>query len=112
MTTQDELDFCPLEPTPLVRRTDPQESKDAAGSLTEEALIRSERYVLWALALCKSPVTDDEIIKKMDLGMVSFSPSRIRSARKQLERRGKIERAGTGVSGRGRKCALWQIKKG
>lgn len=93
--TQTEIDF--LNPqTPQARRRDPEESHEAAKGVGKEGAKNSETWVLALMSaraygkIAQQDWTDEELLEATDERL--FSPSRLRTARKSLERQGLIER--------------------
>ena len=105
-------------PGALTRKADPATSHEAADSLSVEALEDSEREVLAVLAVAVRPLTAEELydahLQRWDAELAArrYSPSRIRTALKQLVEDGRIEKAGTGRTISGRAADTWRAVQG
>ena len=97
----------------LVRRTDPDTSREAAASLSAEQLAGSKQAVADAL-LSRGPMTDRELVAYLtpDPERPAFSPSRIRTARHDLSSAGLVVFAGiraVPTHGGVRRHQLWRL---
>ncbi len=77
----------------LTRQSDPDTSLKASQSITGEAKEASERFVLHALK-SHGPLTDEMLLHVAAQHGEHWSPSRIRTARKQLVDKGLVEDSG------------------
>ena len=98
----------------LVRRTDPATSVDAADSITEETLADSKDEVLYLLA-SYGPLADHELIEHHGrevrlFGVRQWSPSRLRTARNELQVQGKVREVGGTKTPSGRHAILWALE--
>jgi hypothetical protein len=91
----------------LFRRNDPFTSKEAAFSLSHRTLKASEQRVLDTLKVLRLAAD-----YRLERALVEeYSPSRVRTARAELERAGLIEWTGkTMVGPRGRKTRIWRVR--
>lgn len=93
----------------LARPTDPGTSHAAASSITAEAHEASERFVLNALT-SRGPLTDEMLVHVAQMHGEKWSPSRIRTARAQLVRKGLVEDSGLkALTDSGRKAIEWMV---
>jgi hypothetical protein len=92
----------------LVR--DPDESFDAARSLSSEFVTRLQEQILVVLRI-KGALTDEELIEQIQDYYEDGAPSEssIRSRRAELARKGLVTRAGTSETARGRACSVWRV---
>lgn len=91
---------------PRVRKTDPLPSHEAADA-TAGSVAASQVAVLDVLATALMPVTDAEIVGYLK---GRFSPSRIRSARHELEEQGRVRCAGVvKPPGHRTRCRTWEV---
>lgn len=89
------------------RLTDPLTSH-AAADLTEDKVAASQRAVLAILTEAMMPLTDEEIVGYLKR---EFSPSRVRTARHELEEDGLVMCAGTvKPPGKRAACRTWIAK--
>lgn len=86
--------------TARARRSDPVESHEAADRADTAA---SRRAVLAILA--DGPLSDEQVHARQSV----FTPERMRTARKELERQGRVVEAGEGVTSKGRRCKTWTL---
>ena len=80
-------------PGAMARVTDPFTSHHAADTISKDAREASERFVLDVLA-DRGPLTDEMILHVATMNAEPWSPSRIRTARKQLVDKGLVEDSG------------------
>lgn len=93
--------------SPRVRATDPLTSH-AAADATEDKVAASQRAVLSVLTESIMPLTDEEIAGYL---RHEFSPSRVRTARHELEEDGLVLCAGTvKPPGKRAACRTWVAK--
>ncbi|WP_336633569.1 MULTISPECIES: hypothetical protein [unclassified Microbacterium] len=93
--------------TARARTTDPGTSHAAAAS-AESNVAASQRAVLDILHDALMPLTDEEITGYL---RGQFSPSRVRTARRELEADGLVECAGTiKPPGKRTSCRVWIAK--
>jgi hypothetical protein len=94
--------------SPNARRTDPLTSHEAADSVDEAASCAEVRRLLGK----HGPLTDEQIAWKhaAPLPRPLFSPSRLRTARHELEESGVVVDVGEGRTRSGRRCRLWALK--
>lgn len=71
------------------RATDPNTSHEAAESISNEAVEASEKFVLETLRAC-GPITDEDVFDLAVIAGHRWSPSRLRTARAQLVRKGLV----------------------
>jgi len=90
--------------SPRVRKDAPLTSHAAADSITVDGRKGSQAFVL--NDLCMNGRSGAwQVEERAELGRSNWSPSRIRTAIKELEELGQISRvSGSGVTPRGRKC--------
>ena len=94
--------------SPRVRESDPVESHLAADSISKTGRLDSQAHVLLDLRLYgRSSAWQIEL--RSELRSARFSPSRIRTALKELEEAGLIVRSAGGVTPRGRACAQFEV---
>lgn len=91
----------PLPDPALARRTDPETSKHAAEKVDTAAL---ERVVLEALRERPGGATSEELAEDTGLSLVTISPRL-----KPLERKSRVERAGTRANRSGRMATVWKV---
>lgn len=92
--------------SPNVRASDPITSHEAADAVASSTAA-SEAAVLDVLNEALMPLTDEEIHGYLK---TQFSPSRVRSARRDLERAGRIVCAGTVTPpGHRTRCRTWKV---
>lgn len=89
--------------SPRVRESHPIESHLAADSITLEGKEASQAYVLSDL-VTHGKSAAWQIEKRAD----RFSPSRLRTALKELEEAGRVVRSKGGITPSGRVCALFE----
>lgn len=98
------------EDEPRARATDAVSSHAAADSISPEAVEASERFVYVTLR-DHGPVTDDFVIARSQQEGQPWEPSRLRTARLQLVKKGAVrlheERGGT--TRKGRAADLWAV---
>ena len=91
--------------SPNVRSTDPLTSHEAADL--------SELEVMRILEHADRPLSDGEIYREHLAAPVlnpwSFSDSRLRTARHELEVEGRVVAAGEGRTSKGRRCKTWTV---
>ena len=92
------------------RRTDPEESHQAAESVTD---LTAKQAAVLALIRMAPGMPDSSLIpayrnKAYEMGWPEQSESGIRTRRSELVERGKVERAGTITLQTGRKAATWK----
>lgn len=99
-----------------VRETDPTTSHEAADSISRKAREDSAREVLAIIDASATPLTAEEIHEYHEasafLGMSerTYSPSRIRTALKQLVDDGQVARAAQlGKTKTGRSAQTWEL---
>lgn len=96
--------------SPNVRSTDPITSHEAA-DLTDTAA--SQLEVMRILEHADRPLSDGEIYREHLAAPVlnpwSFSDSRLRTARHELELEGRVVAAGEGRTSKGRRCKTWAV---
>lgn len=93
-----------IPPRAPVRRSDPDTSKRAAASLTPGELCLSQSEVLAALQA--GPLTDEQLCGKVAALM---SPSRARTARKELVEMRRVKACGEAKTARGKPCIVWGL---
>lgn len=104
-----EADWVPRilpDDSPRVRESHPIESHQAADSITVEGKEASQAYILGDLRKHGRSAAW-EIEKRAEELSRSFSPSRLRTALKELEEAGRVIRSKGGTTPRGRACALF-----
>ncbi len=96
--------------SPNVRSTDPLTSHEAA-DLSDTAA--SQLEVMRILEHADRPLSDGEIYREHLAAPVlnpwSFSDSRLRTARHELELEGRVVAAGEGRTSKGRRCKTWAV---
>lgn len=93
--------------TARARTTDPSTSHEAA-AIAESSVAASQRAVLDILHEALMPLTDEEIVGYL---RGQFSPSRVRTARVELQAQGLVEYAGTvKPPGKRTSCRTWIAK--
>lgn len=94
--------------SPRARATDPTTSHEAADA-TADKVAASEEAVYGVLLDALMPLTDEEIHSYLKH---EYSPSRVRSARRDLERKGRIHSTGTVTPpGKRTRCRTWEVTK-
>jgi hypothetical protein len=89
---------------------DPDESFEAARSLSDEYMSRLQEIILAALRI-RGPQTDEELVAYIQGAYDDMGPSEqnIRSRRAELVRRGLVAPTRqNGLSSRGRPCSIWR----
>ena len=96
--------------SPNVRSTDPLTSHEAADMSDTAA---SQLEVMRILEHADRPLSDGEIYREHLAAPVlnpwSFSDSRLRTARHELELEGRVVAAGEGRTSKGRRCKTWVV---
>lgn len=99
--------------TAHARRTDPQTSHDAAASISEEKIRRSQQDVLRALRRV-GPCDDTALVSEITSHTQRYAEQResgIRTRRKELEAANLVEYTGeTTLLSSGRRAKVWQAK--
>lgn len=97
-----------LQPTPAAARwSDPSTSFAAAASISPEGIHESQAWVLRVIDQY-GPITDDALCQIAEQRNVTYSPSRIRTARSELVVRGRVHKFDEeGRTARGRKAKRW-----
>lgn len=91
------------------RITDPDTSHEAAASIGGEAVEASEKFVLGVLDVA-GPITDEDLIDLATIAGARWSPSRLRTARMQLFRKGAVELVDRlGRTSSGRAARRWAV---
>jgi len=97
------------------RATDPLTSHAAADSITAEGREASELEVLAILREADGPITAEQIQKRhdnrhwQDLTPHSYTPSRLRTALKQLADDAHVVADGEGRTDSGRRARAWRL---
>ena len=92
--------------TALARRSDPQTSHAAAALVNRP---ESHRVVFYLLTAC-GPSTDEWIARTAYTLMITISPSRLRTARCELQRAGLVRDTGRVATLRsGRSGVVWAV---
>ena len=100
-------------PRVRARRTDPKQSHDAADSIDAETVFDSHDEVLFLLSM--APAADHELVARHEeqVRLLSyprrFSPSRLRTARKELATAGKVTQLGWTKTPSGRLAVIWAL---
>lgn len=90
------------------RSTDPEPSHEAAERVTGEGARQSQLDVLHTLR-SQGPMTDERLLDAMEFRGARSSPSRVRTARKELMEAGLVEACGEGQTARGNRATLHRI---
>jgi hypothetical protein len=92
------------------RRGGQETSDEAARSISRDVLTKSQRIVLNAFLLARRPLTDEELVDEIrtHFPLARMTDSACRTRRKELERRGRVRRAGFGTTTHGRRCLRWE----
>jgi hypothetical protein len=90
------------------RKTDPDTSRDAALSVSEETLTKTQAFILKSL---KRPRTDEQLVAAFRAFKTApwASESGIRSRRAELAKRGLVAIVGESKTASGRRAYVWQI---
>lgn len=99
-----QLDIFATRVAPLARASDVMTSHAAAASVKKDTLSRSQREVLALLKQRSFMAWQLE----HELAHLPISPSRVRSAPRELERKGLVEVVGEGQSQFGRPAQIWR----
>lgn len=95
--------------SPRVRRSDPIESHQAADSISKTGRLDSQAHVLFDLRLYGRSAAW-QIEERAWLTARRWSPSRLRTALKELVEAGRVVRsAEDGLTPRGRACAMYEV---
>lgn len=90
----------------------PATSYAAGASITREGLAASEAWALKTIA-DYGPITDEHLCRIAEAAHVTFSPSRLRTARSKLVSRGRVRKVDNeGRTSTGRRAARWAINRG
>lgn len=90
------------------RGSDPQTSHEAAEKVSGEGVRQSQIDVLHTLR-SQGPMTDERLLDAMEFRGARSSPSRVRTARKELMEAGLVEECGEGMTKRGNRAAMHRI---
>lgn len=109
VAAQESLDFTRA----YARAEDPQESWDAARSISAECISDTQQKVLEVLRL-QQPATAELLVAlfRISFPASTVSDQRIRTALADTEKLGLTYRSPGGVSSRGRAAALWSLLGG
>jgi hypothetical protein len=95
--------------SPRVRRSDPVTSHQAADSISMTGRLDSQAHVLFDLRLYGRSAAW-QIEERAELTARQWSPSRLRTALKELVESGRVVRSDVaGLTPRGRACAMYEV---
>lgn len=95
--------------SPRVRRSDPVESHRAADSISMSGRLDSQAHVLFDLRLYGRSAAW-QIEERAELTARQWSPSRLRTALKELVESGRVVKSAVaGETPRGRACAMYEV---